>query len=427
MGSRLEQPVAVVRVGPRGAGDGAARHPVERVVAEGVAAATDEPIGVGPSEGLGPVARQAVGGVVDIRGRRAGPAGNVRAGIEGEALGVRGRAGGEPLDSTTDVLRLLGSTVEPSRTITSEHDEWDVRLAALAALGGYDALAVVASKPARLVRSHNISDPHALRAAVADVFEDVMRRGAAAQLRGPMALADGRLCGEMMVSPLTAIEGVEGVLIALRAGRGFTATDAVTAVRVGAVLALEVPRAAAARQDTRTLHQSLALFELARIGLGHQELGERLVVMVEVVAKLLGHDVTQLWLLRGGGSLQLRAAHPAQSLVLEIARPRDHPSLARALDGSVFQGTDPSLRVLIRRTTRELIIAPLRDGERAVGLLAVGRFSEGYVDDDVRMAAQCADFIAHVVAADAVARRGHAEGAREETLSVDAEDSLTGS
>ena len=71
--------------------------------------------------------------------------------------------------SPTDVLRLLGSAVSAARTITDERDEWDLRLGALASLGEYDALAVVASKPAALVRSHNVSDPRALRSAVADV------------------------------------------------------------------------------------------------------------------------------------------------------------------------------------------------------------------------------------------------------------------
>jgi hypothetical protein len=325
--------------------------------------------------------------------------------------------------SSADILRLLGSAVDPARTIANEHDEWDARLAALAAIGQYDAIAVVASKPMRLTHSHNISDPRALQAAVGDVFDEVTRRGAAAQLRSPLVLADGRRCSEIMVVPLTALEGVTGVLVALRVGRGFRATDAVTASSVGTILALEVRRAAMAWQDTRTAHQSLALFELARIGLGREELGERLLVMVEVVARSLGHDVAQLWLLRGGGSLRLRAAHPRESLVLEIARPRDHAGLARALDGGVFQGTDPSLRSWIRRTTRELIIAPLRGEEGVSGLLALGRYSERYMDDDLKLATQCADFFAEIVAAAALAHPGHASAARVD----DAEDSLTGS
>jgi hypothetical protein len=329
--------------------------------------------------------------------------------------------------SPTDVLRLLGSAVEPARRVTNEQDEWDVRLAALAAIGGYDALALVASRPMRVTHSHNISDPRALQRAVAGAFDEVTRRGTAAHVRGPVTLGDGRVCGEIMVSPLTAVEEVEGVLAALRVGRGFGATDALTASSVGAVLALEVLRAARARQDTRTVRQSLALFELARIGLGGQELGERLLVMVEVVARSLRHDVAQLWLLRGGGSLRLRAAQPRESLVLEIARPRDHTGLARALDGEVFQGTDPSLRSWIRRATRELIIAPLRGGDHVAGLLVLGRYGEGYVDDDLEMATQCADVFAEIVAADGPMRRGRARAGREEAQSEDAEDSLTGS
>jgi len=329
--------------------------------------------------------------------------------------------------SPTDVLRLLGSAVEPARTIASEHDEWDARLAALAAIGEYDALAVVASKPLRQTHARNISDPRALQHAVAEAIGEVTRRGTAAQLHAPVVLGDGRACSEIMVAPLTTLEGVDGVLVALRVGRGFSATDAVTASRVGTILSLELGRSGAAVQVADTVRQSLALFELARIGLGRQELGERLLVMVEVIALLLGHDVTQLWLLRRGGSLRLRATHPRQSLVLEIARPRDHVVLARALDGEAVRGNDPSLRAWIRRTTRELIIAPLRCDDGVSGLLALGRFSERYRDDDLKTATQCADFFAEVVAADALARHGRAGAAREDAERDNAEDTVTGS
>ena len=329
--------------------------------------------------------------------------------------------------ATTDVLRLLGSAVDPARQIVGERDEWAVRLAALAAIGGYDALAVVASKPIVVAHSLNISDPHALRGVVADVFEDVTRQGAATQLRAAITLSDGRECGGAMVVPLNTLAGVEGVLVALRAGRGFSATDAVTASSIGTILALEVLRAAAALQDVRTQHQSLALFELARIGLGDQEAGPRLLALVEVTAKSLGHDVAQLWLLRGGGSLRLGAAHPRESLVLEIARPRDHSGLARALDGEQLRVKGPSLRSWIRRTTRELIITPLRGADGVLGLLALGRWSEDYADDDVEMAAQCADFFADIVTTDALARRGRPAAAREDAQRDEAEGSLTGS
>jgi transcriptional regulator with GAF, ATPase, and Fis domain len=171
----------------------------------------------------------------------------------------------------------------------------------------------------------------------------------------------------------------------------------------------------------------LALFELARVGLGAHELGERLLVMVEIVARSLGHDVAQLWLLRGGGSLRLRAAHPRESLVLEIARPRDHVGLSRVLDGEPLRVKGPSLRSWIRRTTRELLVAPLRAGEDVAGVLALGRFSREYSDEDFAMAAQCADVLARIVAADVTLRRAIATAARETAETTEDEDSLTGS
>jgi hypothetical protein len=326
----------------------------------------------------------------------------------------------ESAAASTDALGLLSSVAERPRPITSEQDAWDARLAALSALGTYDALAVVATAPVRLAQSHNVSDPRVLHEAVAAASDEAKRRGAAVQLRAPTILADGRSANEIMVVPLTAVEGVDGVLVALRVGRGFSATDAVTASSVGTDVSLEVTRAALGRQDDRTRRQALALFELARAGLGQQELGERLLVMVEMAAKSLGHEVAQLWLLRGGGSLRLRAAYPAESLVLEIARPRDHAGLARSLEGEVVQVNDLSLRSWIRSRTRELIIAPLRDDHGVHGLLALGRSSERYLDDDLAMAEQCADFFEKIVAADAGT-------AREGTDANEAEVSLTGS
>jgi hypothetical protein len=329
--------------------------------------------------------------------------------------------------SPTDVLRLLGSAPEPRRVVANDEDEWDARLAALRTIGEYDALAFMSTEPLRMTHANNISDPLALEDAVADAREEVARRGVAVRLRVPIALSDGRLSTEIMVAPLGNIERVEGVLLALRAGRDFNAADAAGAASISTVLALEVTGAAAAIQDTRTRQQALGLFELARIGLAEHDLGERSLVMVEVLAKCFGHDVVQLWLLRGGGSLRLRAAHPRESLVMEIARPRDHAPLARALDGEVFRLVGPSLRAWIRRTTRELIIAPLRSGEAVSGLLAVGRWSEGYSDEDVDLAAQCADFFGPIVGSDRPVRAGHWAASREDLPVDEAEGSLTGS
>jgi hypothetical protein len=179
-------------------------------------------------------------------------------------------------------------------------------------------------------------------------------------------------------------------------------------------------------QDARTRQQALGLFELARIGLAERDHSARLLLMVEAIATSFGHDLAQLWLLRSSGSLLLRAAHPRESLVLEIARPRDHAPFAQALDGEVCRFSGPSLRSWIRRTTRELIIAPLRKGDGLSGLLVLGRWSEGYSRDDVDLAAECAEFFAPMIAADPLVRRTTGAAARDDASVDDREERLTG-
>src|SRR5204862_4498237 len=66
------------------------------------------PVGGTPAEALGPIAGQPVGGVVAIGRAGAGPAEGVAPGIEAEALGVGGRAGGEPLEAVVAVAEVIG-------------------------------------------------------------------------------------------------------------------------------------------------------------------------------------------------------------------------------------------------------------------------------------------------------------------------------
>jgi len=329
--------------------------------------------------------------------------------------------------SPTDVLRLLGSAPEQRRVIQNEDHEWQARLSSLRMIGEYDAVAFTASKPVRMTRAHNVGDPVALEDAVVDARAEVARKGMAVRLRAPIALTDGRLSTEIMVAPLGDIEGVDGVLLALRAGREFNAADAVRAASISVILALEAARAGVAVQDVRMRQQALGLFELARTALAERDHGERLLAMVEAIANSFGHDVAQLWLLRNGGSLRLGAAHPRESLVLEIARPRDHAPFARALDGDLCRFSGPSLRSWIRRTTHELLIAPLRTREAVSGLLVLGRWSHGYSADDVDLAAECAQFLAPIVAADPLVRINHGAATRDDAPVDDREESLTGS
>jgi GAF domain-containing protein len=325
--------------------------------------------------------------------------------------------------SAIDALRLLGATDAPPQRIANEGEAWELRLASLAALGEYDALAVLASRPAKFSYAYNVDDPAALAQTVAACAEEVVRHGAAIQLRSSLTLADGRTGTSMLVVPLNGVAEVDGTLVALRAGRGFGAADLITGRRVSSLLALEVTRRAADAQDARTRREALALFEIARIGLSSAALRDKLDAIVEMLAGSLGHDVAQLWLLRAGGSLRLGAAHPRESLVLEIARPRDHEALTRALGGEVLLISDASLRAWVRRTTRNLIVAPLGDDAGVSGVLILGRWREGHADDELDLARVIAGFIARILTPDARDKVGTSAAELEE----DPADSLTGS
>jgi hypothetical protein len=325
-----------------------------------------------------------------------------------------------------NVTRLLAARGLVDRVIANEDDQWAVRLAALAALGQWDAAAIVAQKPIKLSRTHNVSERVSVDAKVAAALEDTKRSGSTVQVAVRLALLDGRMAGTALVAPLLAIHGVEGALIALRIGRSFGAADVLTASSATEIVALEALGAATARRDATTGRQALALYELARRGLFGEDLGESLQGIVELLAHALGHDVAQLWILRAGGSLQLRAAHPREGLALEIARPRDHAALSRALVGELVRAHDPSLRSWVPRTTRDLIVAPLTAEDGPLGVLVFGRWRDAYVTEDEEMAGACAQFIARVVLAararDAQrATHGPPHGARDD------EGALTGS
>jgi hypothetical protein len=323
-----------------------------------------------------------------------------------------------------DVLHLLSPGDLPLRTIANEQDAWDARLASIAALGEYDAVACFAAEPLRLAHSHNVRDPNRLEGAVGEAIDEVMRYRAALQLRSPVALADGRIGTTLLVAPLRGVARAEGVLVAVRVGRDFVAADAVIATRVSELLAIEVMRAVGEWQDAHVRAEALALFELARLGLGRGELGERVQSVLEMLSGSLGHDMAQIWLLRGGGSLRVLAAYPRDPLLLEIARPRDQTALARALGGETVVVDDSSLRFWVRRTTRDLIVVPLRDEGDILGLLVLGRWREAHAHSALDMARVSADFIARIVASDG---RAQADAATSDQIRSYAEDSLTAS
>jgi len=299
--------------------------------------------------------------------------------------------------SASEPLRLLGAPEARPREVASDDDAWQMRLASLAAVGAYDGIVLIATAPTRFARSHNIADPLAAADAVSNMVHALRRYGTPMRVPATIALADGRMGASVLAAPLNGVDGVAGTLVAVRAGRAFDDADSRSVAGASALLAIELAQGGSDRQDARTRREALALFELARIGLARPPLEERLQSIVEMLAGTLGHDLAQLWLLRAGGSLRLRAAHPRESLVMEIARPRDNATLARALDGQVLVVDDMSLRAWVRRTTRGLIAASLHADGHTAGVLIFGRWREARAEDGLEMARLCGEFIARIL------------------------------
>jgi GTP-sensing pleiotropic transcriptional regulator CodY len=296
------------------------------------------------------------------------------------------------------VSRLLTTPVVARRRTATEVDDWSIRLAALAAVGQYDALTFVVDGPARARYAHNLADDPLADAATRIAIEETRRSGSTVQTYTAIRLADDRVAGAVMVAPLVATDAVTGVLIALRAGRSFAATDALTASHVSDLVALEIAREAAAERDQQHRRQAYALYELSRLALFGERMSETLQDVSILVTSAFDNDLAQIWLLASDGCLELHAAHPDEDLHGERLRPAEYAAFAESLHQQrlvrIGQG---ALRPWVPAETRELFVVPLVDGARARGVLVLGRAAERYDDMDEEIAGMLGRFIARVV------------------------------
>jgi hypothetical protein len=296
------------------------------------------------------------------------------------------------------VSRLLTPSIVTRREISRDADEWSIRLGALATLGQYDGLTFLTDIPGRIRDAHNVSGDLVGDAALKSAIDETRRSGATMQIQTTIVLRDDRVATTAMVAPLMTTEGVDGVLIALRVGRSFTASDALTASGVSELLALELARESATRRDEAHRRQAFALYELARVALFSEGLRETLQDVTALLTSALDHDLAQIWLLGSAGALELRAAKPREKLSFERMHPSDHDVLAEALHQRrlvrIGQG---ALRPWVPAETRELLVVPLADRARTVGVLVLGRFEERYEEADEELANVLSRFIARLV------------------------------
>jgi GTP-sensing pleiotropic transcriptional regulator CodY len=296
------------------------------------------------------------------------------------------------------VSRLLTPTIVAKRQIQNDGDEWAIRLAALAALGHYDGVTFLVDGPERTRYAHNLTPDAIGDAAIQSAIEETRRTGATVQARTTTRLADDRIAGSAMVAPLVSTENVSGVLIALRVGRSFAAADALIASGVSDLVSLELAREMLAGRDAAHRRQAFALYELARLALFGEHLLETLQDVTALLTSALDHDLAQVWLLDSDGALELSAAKPNEKLRFEHLRPSDHDALAEALHQRrlvrIGQG---ALRPWVSAETREVIVVPLADRARSIGVLVLGRAQERYAEADEELASVLGRFISRLV------------------------------
>lgn len=296
------------------------------------------------------------------------------------------------------VSRLLTPTIVAKRQIVTDSDEWAIRLAALASLGHYDGVTFLVDGPERTRYAHNITPDVIGEAAIQSAIEETRRTGATVQAQTTIRLADDRIAGSAMVAPLVSTEDVSGVLIALRVGRSFAAADALIASEVSDLVSLELAREILARRDEAHRRQAFAFYELARLALFGEHLLETLQDVTALLVSALDHDLAQIWLFEPDGALELSAAKPSEKLRFAQMHPSEHDVLAEALHQQrlvrIGQG---ALRPWVSAETREVIVVPLADRARSLGVLVLGRAQERYTDADEELASVLGRFISRLV------------------------------
>jgi len=300
--------------------------------------------------------------------------------------------------TSSSISQLLGAPALSARRATTDAEAWDVRLAALATLAQYDGLTFVTSRSSTMFAAYNLADDPTAEPTVRGAVEEVASAGVTVQLRASVPLADGRVAGAALVTPLALNDAFGGALIALRVGRPFTAVDTYTAVSIAEIVSLELGRAITASREATERRQALALYELARHALFTEDLDESLQSISMVLASALDHDAAHVWLRRADRSLHRHAAYPIEPSEATQIWENDHGALSGALRERrlVRVSGDAAWMPL---NTREGLVVPLRADPRPLGILVLARARVPYRLDDIEMADVVGTFIGRVVAA----------------------------
>ena len=298
----------------------------------------------------------------------------------------------------SSISQLLGAPALSARRATTDAEAWDVRLAALATLAHYDGLTFVTLRSPTMSAAYNLAEDPTTEPTIRSAVEQAAQAGVTVQLRTSVPLADGRVAGAALVTPLAPNDAYAGALVALRVGRPLAAVDTYTAVGISEIVSLELARSVNASREATERRQALALYELARHALFTEDLDETLQSIAMVLASALDHDAAHIWLRRADRSLHRHAAYPLDPLEVRVLWEDDHSAFSGALRERRLVRMSGDL-AWMPANTREGLVVPLRADPRPLGILVLARAQMPYALDDIEMADVVGTFIGRVVAA----------------------------
>jgi GAF domain len=299
--------------------------------------------------------------------------------------------------TSSSISQLLGAPALPARRATTDADAWDVRLAALATIAQYDGLTFATLGVTNTSAAYNVVGDPTVESTIRATVDEVAKARVTVQLRASVPLADGRVAGAVLVTPLAPNDVFAGALVALRVGRPFAAVDTYTAVGIAEIVSLELARSINASREATERRQALALYEIARHALFTEDLDQTLQSIATVLANALDHDAAHIWLRRADRSLHRHAAYPLDPLDTPILWQHDHSAISGALRERRLVRTS-SDAAWMPANTREGLVVPLRADPRPLGILVLARAHAPYALDDIEMADVVGTFIGRVVA-----------------------------
>ena len=272
-------------------------------------------------------------------------------------------------------------------TVEREGEFWPTRIAMLAELAQADGLAVVLrphSASFVTYAAHNVSPGSSWSSATETSLLVVALDGAAVEGGVKIPLIDGRVAVAMRALPVIWNEHRIGALVALRVSGPFDA-DTTTLERVAALIALELVeentfwriQRAAAELEARTKASS----ELQGIVRAERDPDAILERATNGLARVFGADGVSIMLVaddrlsvRSAIGLSDEARHETKRVGEGISGFVAQTGQALLLVGPVngdqpFHGSDP--------TISDSMIAPLRNGDRTIGVVNVKHCGSG--------------------------------------------------